>query len=168
MCTEWPQTDLGPTRSKVLNIYVWLVVLCPTFQSVSLYRQQCWKKVHIITLNDIEHYEVKCSPYTRSMFNIEYLNLDLVVVWLKKCVIYAYQSELGCWFMGCVELSCSVSKYDSNYSMLNIDSVRSVSTFESQISIRFAPRPTVFELQAILKQVHQITPKWLWTLQGYR
>ncbi len=39
---------------------------------------------------------------------------------------------------------------------------------ESQISLRFALRPAFFNIQAILRQVHQMTPKWPWTLQGHR
>ncbi len=42
-----------------------------------------------------------------------------------------------------------------------------------QISTRpkfhcFALRRAVFELQAILRKVHWMTPKWPWTLQGHR
>ncbi len=39
---------------------------------------------------------------------------------------------------------------------------------ESQISLRFALRPAFFNIQAILRQVHQMTPKWPWILQGHR
>ncbi len=35
-----------------------------------------------------------------------------------------------------------------------------------QISLRFAIWPVGFELQAILRQVHQMPPKWPWTPQG--
>ncbi len=42
------------------------------------------------------------------------------------------------------------------------------SVLDSQILIRFALRPAVFEIQASLGQVHQMTPKWHWTLQGQR
>ena len=41
------------------------------------------------------------------------------------------------------------------------------STARSQISIFLAPKSTIFELQAILRQVHQMTQKWPWTLQSY-
>ncbi len=37
-----------------------------------------------------------------------------------------------------------------------------------QCSLRFALQPAIFELQAILKQVHWMTSKWPWTLQGQR
>ncbi len=36
----------------------------------------------------------------------------------------------------------------------------------SQSSVRYALRPTLFELQTILIQVHQISTKWPWILQG--
>ena len=36
---------------------------------------------------------------------------------------------------------------------------------ESQISLRFALWPALFEIQAILRQVHWMTPNWPWTLQ---
>ncbi len=39
---------------------------------------------------------------------------------------------------------------------------------ESQISLCFALRPAFFNKQAILRQVHRMTPKWPWTLQGQR
>ncbi len=37
---------------------------------------------------------------------------------------------------------------------------------ESQISLRFALRRAVFKIQAILRKVHGMAPKWHWTLQG--
>ena len=37
---------------------------------------------------------------------------------------------------------------------------------ESQISLRFALWPVVFEMQPILRQGHRMTSKWPWTLQG--
>ncbi len=37
---------------------------------------------------------------------------------------------------------------------------------ESEVSVRFTLRHAIFELQAILRQVHQMTPKWRWTLKG--
>ena len=37
---------------------------------------------------------------------------------------------------------------------------------ESQISLCFALRPAVFEIQAILKKVHRMTPTWPWMGQG--
>ena len=39
---------------------------------------------------------------------------------------------------------------------------------ESQISIRFTLRPAFFDIQAILRQVHWMTPKWPWTVQDQR
>ena len=35
---------------------------------------------------------LSCEETTGSIFNMEYLDLDLVVVWLTKCVISAYLS----------------------------------------------------------------------------
>ncbi len=40
------------------------------------------------------------------------------------------------------------------------------SIHEAQISLRFTLQWAIFELQAILKKVHQMTPKWPWTLQA--
>ncbi len=37
---------------------------------------------------------------------------------------------------------------------------------DSPIPLRLALRPAVFEIQAILRQVHQMTPNWPWILQG--
>ena len=42
------------------------------------------------------------------------------------------------------------------------------SIHKSQISLRFALQWAIFELQAILRQVHWMTPNWPWTLQGLR
>ncbi len=36
-----------------------------------------------------------------------------------------------------------------------------------QISLRFALCTSVFELQAILRQVHRMIPTWPWTLKGF-
>ena len=41
------------------------------------------------------------------------------------------------------------------------------SIHESQISLRFALQPAVSEIQAILRQVNWMTPKWHWTPQGH-
>ena len=43
-----------------------------------------------------------------------------------------------------------------------------ISIHESQISVCFTLRPTVFEVQAILRKVHRMTPKWHWTLKDQR
>ncbi len=40
------------------------------------------------------------------------------------------------------------------------------SIHESQISLHFALIRAIFEKQAILRQVHQMTSNWPWTLQG--
>ncbi len=37
---------------------------------------------------------------------------------------------------------------------------------ESHISLLFALQTPIFELQAILRQVHRMTPKWPWKLEG--
>ncbi len=48
----------------------------------------------------------------------------------------------------------------------NAPRVCATSVSESQLSVCFALRPAFLELQAILRQVHWMTPKWPWTLQG--
>ncbi len=45
--------------------------------------------------------------------------------------------------------------------------IRIASVLESQISVLFTLRPAVFELQAIFRQMHWMTPKWPWTLQSH-
>ena len=40
------------------------------------------------------------------------------------------------------------------------------SIHESQSSLHFALRWAIFKMQAILRQVHQMTSNWPWTLQG--
>ncbi len=37
-----------------------------------------------------------------------------------------------------------------------------------QISILLALQPVIFELQAISRQIHRMTPKWPWILNGQR
>ena len=41
-------------------------------------------------------------------------------------------------------------------------------TPDSQISLCFTLRSIVFRLQAILRQLHWLTPKWPWRLKGQR
>ena len=48
----------------------------------------------------------------------------------------------------------------------NVPNICIRSVPNSQILAHFALRPTVFGLQAILKKVHRMTPKWPWILQG--
>ncbi len=38
----------------------------------------------------------------------------------------------------------------------------------TQISLNFVLQPAVFELWAILRQMHRMIPKWPWTLKGQR
>ncbi len=37
---------------------------------------------------------------------------------------------------------------------------------KSQISVCFTAQPAIFKIQAILRQMYRMTPKWPWTLQG--
>ncbi len=53
-----------------------------------------------------------------------------------------------------------LAQYKVKLPYICITSVR-----DSQISLRFALRPALFETQAILRQVHQMTSNWPWTLQ---
>ena len=49
---------------------------------------------------------------------------------------------------------------------LNDHYICSTSIPGSQISVRFALRPEIFELQNILRQMHRMTPKRPWIMQG--
>ncbi len=49
----------------------------------------------------------------------------------------------------------------------NVPHTHVVTNPESQISLCFALWVAIFELQAILRQVHQKTPKWPGTLEGH-
>ncbi len=50
----------------------------------------------------------------------------------------------------------------------NVAYIHVTTTPESQISPCFSVRTVAFELQAILRQVHWMTPKLPWTLKGQR
>ncbi len=39
------------------------------------------------------------------------------------------------------------------------------SIHKSHITLRFTLRPIIFKIQAILRQMHQMTPNWLWPIQ---
>ena len=49
-----------------------------------------------------------------------------------------------------------------------IPQIHITTTSKSQISLRFALRPAIFELQAILKQVHLMTSKWRSALKCHK
>ncbi len=52
------------------------------------------------------------------------------------------------------------------YKGAKVPHIHCKSVTEFKISLRFALAPVALELQAILRQVHQLTPKWSWTLKG--
>ena len=54
-----------------------------------------------------------------------------------------------------------------NTKRLKVPHVHITNTQDSQISIRFALWPAIFELEGILRQVHWMTPKWLETLKDH-
>ncbi len=59
-------------------------------------------------------------------------------------------------------------KVTINTKWKQIPHIHVTTVLESQIPFRFALRLAIFELQAILKQVHQMTPKWPWTLNDQK
>ena len=62
----------------------------------------------------------------------------------------------------------------SEWPQIDLDNTRSnypipyTTVPEPQISLHFVLRPAIFELQAIFRQVHRMTPKGSWTLQDQR
>ena len=55
-------------------------------------------------------------------------------------------------------------KMTLNTTKSNVPHICVTSIHESHISLHFALQPAVFQLQAIVRQVHWMTPSWLWTL----
>ncbi len=73
------------------------------------------------------------------------------------------------------ELQATLRKRGPNDPKITVNTQRSINgpiyittTPAYQISLRFALRWTVFELQVILRQVHRMTPKWKVTLNNKR
>ena len=71
------------------------------------------------------------------------------------------------WYIGHFGTSASNDpKMTLNPTRLNVPNICTTTVPESQISLSFPLRPALFEIQAILRQVHWITPKWPWTLKS--
>ena len=207
-CTEWPQNDLKPYKVKDINIpiYLLLVSASPKFHPFSSNTRCCWVASHFEKKapNDLTPYKDKCTP--------------------KMCYQYSRVPNINpfrCtashfWVTGHFEKSApndpkmTLNTTSSNYPIC----VTCVP--DSQISLRFALRPSVlryrafwdkctewtqndlepykvkwgstpiymynsyprvsnltpfrsttslFNIQAILRQVHRMTPNWPWTLQ---
>ena len=64
------------------------------------------------------------------------------------------------------ELHQMTQKITLNTAKSKVPHVCPTTISESTISKHFSLYPAVFVLQAILKPVHRMTPKWHWTLQG--
>ncbi len=77
------------------------------------------------------------------------------------------QKFLRFWVTGHFEtITLDDSKITLNPTRSNVPHICVPSIHESQILLRFVLRPAFFEIQAILRHMQQMTPKWPWTLQG--
>ena len=158
-CTKWSQYDLKPYKVKCTSCMCYKYPWGPNF-TLSLYDEPIlsyrpfWEKCTKWHQNDLQHFELKCSPYV------------LIVSLVPKChPVLLYDSRF--WDIGHFERSAQNDpKMTLNPTNSNVLHIFITIVPESQVSLRFALRPAFFNVQAILRQVHQMTPKWHWTLQG--
>ncbi len=141
------------------QIYVLPVSTSPKFHSVSQYGEPFlsyrifWEKCTAWPPNDLEPYKVKCTPY---MYNY-YPRLSNQAL---RPAILRYKP----FWVKCTEWpQIDLEPYKVKSPYICITGVP-----DSQVSLRFAVRPAISEIQAILRQVHQMTPKCPWTPQGQR
>ncbi len=135
-------------------IYVLLVSTSNKFHSISLcelfssYRP-FWEKCTEWPPNDLEYYMLICTPYVLLVSLIPKFNS--VSLYNQPFLRYRASSDkLTEWPQNDLEsykVKCTAYMYNYSPWVLN--------------SLRFALRPTVFEIQAILRQVHRMTPNWL-------
>ena len=116
------------------------------------------RKVHLWLQNDLKPDKVKCTPYVLLVFVIP--NFHCVLLYDQQFSRYRlFWDKCTEWPQNDLE----PYKVKLPYTCICITTLR-----ESQISLQFALRPSVLKLQAILRQVHRMTPKWPWRLQGQR
>ncbi len=70
-----------------------------------------------------------------------------------------------CWVGPCWEKFTEWPQIDLEPYKVKLPCICITSVPDSKISLRFALQPSIFETQAILIQVHWMTPKWPWALQ---
>ncbi len=139
-CTEWPK------RHK--------------FQSALIYEQRFWWYMP---------FWVKCTEWPQNdIWQDQRYPLYALLPSLSPKFQSNSQFDQPFWLIEHFETS------SPNYSKMTFNTTRSkvphtciTSVPDSQISVRFALQPAFVDLD-ILRQVHPMTPKWPWTLQGQR
>ncbi len=158
-CTKWPQNDLKLYKVKYTPYMCYKYPRGVNF-TVSLYDKSFssywpfWEKCTKLPQSDLEHYKLKCSPHVLIVSMIP--KFHSVSLYNQPFLRYrAFWDKCTEWPQNDLE------PYKVKLPYLCITNVRN-----SQISLRFALRPALFEIQTILRQVHRMTAKWPWTLQG--
>ncbi len=158
-CTEWPQNDLEPKRPKVPHISV-TSIHASQISLISLYDQP---------FRDTGHLETQIAPNRHWSLQGE-------------ITVYIYMYNQCPWFPNFTQFHSTISRFRDtgnfetsalNNCKITLNTKRSyrphidvTSIQESQISLRFALRPDVFRILAILRQVHRMTPNLYWILKG--
>ena len=70
-------------------------------------------------------------------------------------------------YMACWDKRTEWAQIDLEPCKVKLPYIWIASIPDSQIPLRFALWPAIFEIQVILRQIHRMTPKGLWTLQGH-
>ncbi len=141
------------------SIYVILVPMSPRCHST---KSRFW-----VT----EYFETSVPNDPKTTLSPTRSNVQYPIYWLLVSIcskfhsVYFYdQPFLRCWpfWKKCTEWP----QNDFESYKVNVPHTCVIGIHESQISVHFALWPAVLEIQTILRQVHQMTPKWSWTLQG--
>ncbi len=160
-CTEWPQNGFKFYKVKDTPYLCYSYPRVPNFTRFALTPtlvelQAILRKMHQMTPNDLK-------PYKGQMYPID---------------VYSQAPNF-------TPFHCTTSLFPDtghfetsaqNELILTLNPTRSnhttyiciTSVPESPISLHFSVRPATVEIQAILRQLHWMTPKWPWSLQGQR
>ncbi len=108
-----------------------------------------------MTQNDLEHYKVMCP--------INVLLVSMSPIFHSVLLYNQPFSKYKPFWDKCPEWP----QIDFESCKVKFPYICITSIPDSQTSLSFTLWPAVFEIQVILRQVHQMTPKWLWTVQGH-
>ena len=149
-CIEWPQNDLEHYELKCTQ-YVLVLSLIPKFHSVLLYGQPFLR------------YRVfwdKCTEWTQMILNPTRSNAPHICIsTIPGSQISLYDQPFlrykPVWDTCTEWLQIDLEPYKVKTPYTCITSVP-----DYQISLRFAVQPAIFKIQANLRQVYWMTPKW--------
>ncbi len=157
MTPTWPWTPQG----QMYLIYVLHIYSDPSLKfhsTTSRFQeiQAILRQVHRMTPKWPRAYSIKCTPYVL-----------LVSPSLKFHSVSVYGQPFSS-YNPFEESAQTDPQMTLNPTRSKVPHIRVTSVPESQITLRFAIRPAVFEIEAILRQVDRMTSIWPWTLQGQR